>query len=144
MEFRRRNYKLHGAESFLRSWQSFNQEIPRLSWNPKVYYRVHKRQSLVPILSQMNPIHNFPLYSLTPIVILFFYLCLCLPSGLLRPGFATKTLYAFLISPRCATCPAHRIHLDMITLAIPCEAYKLWGCLLCGSLQSPSRSSQIV
>jgi len=43
---------------------SAGQEIYRLIWNPKVYYRVHRSSPLNPILSQMNSVHiltSFPL-----------------------------------------------------------------------------------
>ena len=100
------------SPSFEANRFSASQEIPRILWNPKVHYRIHKCRPPLPVLSPLDPVHNQTYHFLK------IHLSLDLPSGLFPSGFLTKTLYAPLLFPIRATCPAHLILLDFITPVI--------------------------
>jgi hypothetical protein len=127
------------------SWEAANcaatQEIPRILWNPKVHNRVQKSPSLVPILTQINPIQSIPSHpiSLRSILIFYTHLRLGLPSGLLPSGFPTNILYLFVFSPHSCYMPypSHPPWLDI--LIILGEEYKLWSSL-CSFPQPPVTS----
>jgi len=127
------------SPSWAANWFAATQEIPRISRNPKVYYRTHKLTPPVSILDQPNPVH-IPT-SWRSILILSTHLRLCLPSGLFPSDFSTKTLHNPLSSPILATCPAHLILLDLITHTILGEEYKSFSSSLCNLLHSLVTSS---
>jgi hypothetical protein len=122
------------------SWEAANcaatQEFPTFLWNPKIHYGVHKSPPLVPILSQINPIHT----TLSKIHFnIVHHLSLGIHSGLFLSGCPINILYVFLLPIR-ATCPAHLILPDLVTLIMFDEEYKLWSTSLCSLLQPPVTS----
>jgi len=50
-------YSIMQSPSWEANWFAASQEIPRISRNPKVHYRTHKRPPPVSILGQPNPVH---------------------------------------------------------------------------------------
>ena len=108
-------YSMVQSPSLEANWFAASQEIPRISRNPKVHYRTHKRTPPVSILGQPNPVHIPNPTSWRSILILSTHLLLGLPSGVFPSGFPTKTLYTPLSSSIRATCPVHLILLDFIT-----------------------------
>ena len=50
-------YSMVQSPSWEANWFAASQVIPRISRNPKVHYRTHKRPPPVSILGQPNPVH---------------------------------------------------------------------------------------
>jgi hypothetical protein len=80
------------------SWEAANcaatQELPRILRSPKVHHRIHKSTPLVPILSQVDPVHTIPSY----LSKIHFNIVrpprsyVSLPSGLFSSGFPTNII----------------------------------------------------
>jgi len=53
---------MHQRPSSEANSRSASHEIPRLLRNLKVHYGIHEGLPMVPMLSEMNPVHALPLY----------------------------------------------------------------------------------
>jgi hypothetical protein len=101
---------------------SASHEITRLLRNPKVHYRVHRNPPLVPVLSQMNPVHTFLPYFTK------------IHSNIILPSKPSSSELHF--SDRNFLCVSHLSHacyMTRLSLDRPnkSEMYKLWSSLLC-------------
>jgi len=90
----------------------------------------------------IHPTHSH-LVSLGSILILSAQLHLSLLSYIFPLGFVTKSLYTFLTSSMHAIYPANLNPLDLVTIIVFCEAYKLRSSSFC-SLLKPSATSSIL
>ena len=66
-------YSMVQSPSWAADWLAASQEIPRISRNPKVHYRTHKRPPPISILGHPNPVHYPNPTSWRSILILFMY-----------------------------------------------------------------------
>ena len=107
------------------------QETPPSLYNPKVRYPVNNSLTLVPVLSQINPVYALPSCYLKIHYHIILPSSLRLPSGLFPSGFATKTLYIFLLPSTCL------ILLDLITRLIFVKQHGPWRSPLFSVLHSP-------
>jgi hypothetical protein len=117
-------YSMVQSPSWVANWFADSQEIPRISRNPKVHYRTHKRPLPVSILGQPNPVH------IPTTKILEIHPNIIHPSTPRSPQWSLSLRFPHqhlihpLSSPIRATCPAHLILLDFITRTILGEEYK--------------------
>lgn len=70
----------------LREVNSLTKNFPCFLWNLPVNYRSYKEQPLIPILSQMDPLHDVPRFNIISQILVGF------PSGLFPSGCPVKTL----------------------------------------------------
>ena len=123
------------------NWFAACHQISRISRNPKVHYRTHKRTPPFSVLGQPNPVHipTSHLLEIHPNIIH--------PSTPRSPQWSLSFRFPNqepiqpLSSSIRATCPAHLILLDFITRTVLGEEYKWFNSSLCNLLHSPATSS---
>ena len=117
-------YCMVQSPSWEANWFAASQEIPRISRNPKVHYRTHKRPPPVSIPSQPIPVHipTSHLLEIQPNIIH--------PSTPTSPQWSPSLRFPHqdpthpFSSPIRAICSAHLILLYFITRTILGEEYK--------------------
>ena len=106
-------YSMEQSPSWEANRFTASQEIPRILWNPKVHYRIHKCLPTVPVLGQLDPVHTPTSYFLKVHHDIILPPTSGSPKWLLSLRFPHKRPEYASPSPIRATCPAHLILLDI-------------------------------
>jgi len=108
--------------------------MPPILCSPKRHVRVHNGPPNVPALSQINPVHVIHSYFFTA----QFKNVLTSMSRFSKWLLSSHhpTTFCMYFFPLLAACPTHLITLDLITIIISSEDYKLWSSPLCSLLKS--------
>ena len=132
-------YSMEQSSSWEANRFSAGQEIPRILWNPKVHYRIHKCPPPVHILSQLDPVHTPTSHFLK------IHLNIILPSAPASPQWALSlrfphqnTVHASpLPHTRATLCYLEKLYTCYLRLCSKKFSFLLWlscrwfvGCLL--------------
>ena len=98
---------------------------------------IHKGSPIIPILGRINPIPRIDTYFTNVHFNIVLPSTPSLPKGLFPVDLPVKMLKALLPPSILATWPVHLNPLDLITLTIWGERYRLWSSLLWNLLYLP-------
>ena len=133
-------YSTGQSPSWEANWSAASQETPRISRNPKVHYRTHKRPPPVSILGQSNPVHIHTSH------LLEFHPNIMRPSTPMSPQWSPSLRFPHQdpVHPPLLT---HMCHMpspsrfDFIARTILGEECKSFRSSLCSLVHSPVTSS---